>query len=108
LGPNAIANLYKMPIWNKKKFPAQFGLVENDDVTPITDIDIAYDAPSDWVMLVDYSFGPADSSIETKSKLNWYLKTDEEAIKKLWQPTDTYYDDFVDCTSDKLKIDNTT
>ena len=55
-----------MPAWNSAAFPKQHGLIENDDVTPNVEIDVGYDAPSDWTFIVSYSFGPEDTSIKTE------------------------------------------
>ena len=94
-----IITLYKQPAWNKTEFPKQHGIVENDDITPDIELDTAYDAPSDWTFIVEYSFGPDSAQFETKSDVVWYKLEDRQAIEKLWYPTNTYYQDFVNCTS---------
>ena len=72
IGAGSIITLYKMPKWNSTAYPLQHGLNENDDVTPNVKLDEEYDAPSDWTLIVSYSFGPEDSEIETKYSLDWY------------------------------------
>ena len=99
-----VANLYKMPAWNKTAYPNSFGFPDEAkmEVQPLTqdDIDKAFEAPSDWTFLLQYSFGPDNADLETKSDLKWYTQNDDEKVKRLWTPTNTYFQPFINCTAD--------
>ena len=90
---NAVVEVYKWPDFSSD------GIIENNDVQPAR-YGEKYEAPSDWTIILSYYFGPAAARIRTSSWVNWYTEADEESIEKMWQPTNTYWQPWVNCTNE--------
>ena len=87
---DALVHVYKMPKNFNKKYKYH-GFFENGYELRNQVSGSKFEAPSDWVIHLQYHIGYFDGNINVATWVEDYSESDIPKIKKEWQPTGTKY-----------------
>ena len=98
---DAEVHIFMMPKHFNKDY-GYVGLFQNNDYYTYQK-DGEYEAPSDWVFIIQYYTNYFDGAIILSSKVVEYTESDIFSIDNYWQPTGTKYIDYAAIAAAKAK-----